>query len=422
MKVFKFGGASVKSTASVKNAVDIIKMFVADKPLIVISAMGKMTNAFEELLYANYNHTPLVKEKFDIIVNYHKQIIQELFIDKSNKVYQDFFSILDEIKKTLITAENTNYDYEYDRLVSYGELISTTIVSNYLNLQGIKTLFKDARKFIKTDSNFRDARIDWENTEKSSKKELAPNNDFVYVVQGFIGSNQENETTTLGREGSDYTAAILAYVLDAEEVVVWKDVPGLLNADPKCFDDTRKIDVIDYSEAIELAFYGASIIHPKTIKPLQNKNIPLQIRSFLCPLEDGSTVKNIKDFKTDIPYYIFKPTQVLLSLFVKDFSFIAEEHLHQIFGYFAENRIKINLMQNSAISFSVCFDFDALKLECIKEVLKKEFKVKYNENVELLTLRYYNPEIIEKVLKGKSILLEQRSRTTMQMVVKNDLI
>ena len=418
MKVFKFGGASVNSAESVKNAIDIIKMFIADNPLIVVSAMGKTTNAFEELLFANYNHTSQISEKFDAIANFHKQIIQELFSDKSHKVYKDFFSLLDEIKKTLITAENTNFDYEYARLVSYGEIISTTIFAHYLNFQGIKTLWKDTRTFIKTDSNFRDASVDWEITEKYTKQELPTNDEFLYVVQGFIGSNQENETTTLGREGSDYTAAILAYILDAEEVVVWKDVPGLLNADPKCFDDTKKIDVIDYSEAIELAFYGASIIHPKTIKPLQNKDIPLQIRSFLNPLENGSIVKNIKDFKTDIPYYIYKPAQVLLSLSVKDFSFIAEEHLHQIFGCFAQNHIKINLMQNSAISFSVCIDYDALRLECIKEILKKDFKVKYNENVELITLRYYNPDIIEKVLKGKTILLEQRSRITLQMVVR----
>jgi aspartate kinase len=314
-----------------------------------------------------------------------------------------------------------NYDYEYDQIVSFGELISTAILSDYLNCIGLQNHWVDARHLVRTDNCYREGMVNWEKTQKKINKEVYPllqkSANSIVVSQGFIAGTDEYTTTTLGREGSDYSAAIFAYSLDAIDVSIWKDVPGLLNADPKYFKDAIKLNKISYKEAIELAYYGATVIHPKTIKPLQNKNIPLIVRSFKNYLEEGSVIGNVTD-SNHTPCYIFKRNQALISIYPIDFSFIAEENLSLIFGLFAHFGVKINLMQNSAISFSVCVDYKPESLKGLIEELNTEFKVKYNLNLELITVRNYDQQTIDKVVRGRKIYTEQKSRITTQLVVE----
>ncbi|MCX6230824.1 MAG: aspartate kinase [Bacteroidetes bacterium] len=424
MKVFKFGGASVNSADAVKNVAEILKNYKEEKLLIVISAMGKTTNALERLCQAYLDKTTDCHDIFEGIYNYHFQIINALFSDKNHEIFEEINSIFKELNIKIKSHPSENYDFEYDQIVSTGELLSTKIISFYLNSSGIKNTWLNACDIIKTDNTYREGKVDWQECMHKTNRLLIPIFEDKFspvsfvITQGFVGSSPDEHPITLGREGSDYSAAIFAYNLNATEMIIWKDVPGVLNADPKYFEDTHKLDKISYTEAIELAYYGASIIHPKTIKPLQNKNIPLKIKSFIHPEEEGTIISDIDQAEGLIPSFIFKKNQCLVSISPRDFSFIAEENLSSIFGILAKIGIKINLMQNSAISFSICIDENNNKFELLISELKKDYKVKYNQNLELITIRHYDQQTIDKLVNGREIKLEQKSRLTVQIVVK----
>lgn len=421
MKVFKFGGASVKNADAVKNVGKIISLF-NDDLTVVISAMDKTTNALEKVVESYMNNDGKVVEHLQEVKDFHHNIMNQLFDNTNHPIYEDIHNTFVEIEWEIEESPERPYDYVYDQIVSIGEVISTKIVSAYLNSIGINNNWFDIRNVIRTDNTHRDARIDWDITEKLAQeqllKKLNPNSKTIIITQGFIGSSSENFTTTLGREGSDFSAGILAYCLNAENVTIWKDVPGMLNADPKFFNDTKKLNNISYREAIELAYYGASVIHPKTIKPLQNKNIPLYVKSFVNPIEQGTLINENTAEDSLIPSYIFKKNLVLISISVRDYSFIMEDHLSHIFGLFSSFGVRIHLMQNSAISFSVCVDNNPQKLTNLMNALGEKYKVKYNENVELLTIRHYDEETIAKTTIGKEILLIQKSRNSVRMVMK----
>lgn len=422
MKVFKFGGASVNSATAVKNVAEILSKNTDEKILTVISAMGKTTNSLENLTNEFFNRTDKKYAIFEEIKSFHFNIINELFTDKSHHIFLKINELFNLLYKKIITSPTDNFDFEYDQIVCYGELISTSIVSNYLTNCQLKNRWIDAREIIRTDLTYREGKVDWIFTNSCIKQIILPfftKSDNLIITQGFIGGGRGNHSVTLGREGSDYSAAIFAYGLNASSMTIWKDVPGLLNADPKFFEDTKKIDFISYREAIELAYYGATIIHPKTIKPLQNKNIPLYVKSFLNPENEGSVISNIEKTEEIIPSFIFKKNQALVSISPKDFSFIAEENLSEIFKIITKNQIKINLMQNSAISFSICMDADNRHFEKLIGDLQLNFKVKYNKNLDLITIRHYNQAIIDKVVNNRKILLEQKSRLTAQLIVEN---
>ncbi|KQC01229.1 aspartate kinase [Pedobacter sp. Hv1] len=419
MQVFKFGGASVKDAEGVKNLAKIVQNYPANNLLIVISAMGKMTNKLEELTWAHVNGDERSHQLFEEIKAYHFQIITTLFEDHQNPVYDDVANTFVEIEWLLEEEANDSADYLYDQIVSIGELVSTKIVAAYLNLVGCFTIWADARSYIKTDNNYREANVIWDKTEQEIQKHLPTYLDKgIVVTQGFIGGTSENFTSTLGREGSDYSAAIFCACLNATSMTIWKDVPGVLNADPKWFDETEKIPELSYHDAIELTYYGATVIHPKTIKPIQNKNIPLYVRSFLQPDVEGTAITGIAT-PLPVPSFIFKVDQVLISIFPKDFSFIIEENLSHIFNILHKNKVKVNTMLNSAISFSVSVDNDEAKIKQLIEDLSETFKVKYNKGLELVTIRYYNQQTIDRVIVNKDVLLEVKSRHTCQIVMKD---
>lgn len=419
MQVFKFGGASVKDATAVKNLAKIIKNYPAHNLLIVMSAMGKMTNKLEELTWTFIKGEERAHEIFEEIKDFHFKIISALFEDTKNPVYNDVANTFVEIEWLLEEEASDSDDYLYDQIVSIGEVVCTKIVAAYLNQTGTFAIWADARNYIKTDNNYREANVIWEKTEQEIQKHLPT---FlatgIVVTQGFIGGTSENFTSTLGREGSDYSAAIFCACLNAESMTIWKDVPGVLNADPKWFDETEKIEQLSYHDAIELTYYGATVIHPKTIKPIQNKGIPLYVRSFLNPDEVGTIITKT-DSPLPIPSFIFKVNQVLISIFPKDFSFIIEENLSQIFNIFHKNKVKVNTMLNSAISFSVSVDDDEQKIKQLITELSVNFKVKYNEGLELVTIRYYNQQTIDRVIVNKDVLLEVKSRHTCQIVMKD---
>lgn len=420
MQVFKFGGASVKDAEAVKNVAEILKKFATKETIVVVSAMGKTTNGLEELVKAFFNKTGEAEAVLQKTKDYHFNILNSLFPNKNHAVYNEIENSFVELNWIIEDEVLPNYNQVYDQIVSMGEIISTKIISSYLIEKGIINKWLDARGVIQTDNTYREGKVNYELSEALVKSELMPlfNSTKIVVTQGFIGGTSENFTTTLGREGSDYTAALLAYFTNAENVTIWKDVPGVLNADPKWFKNTKKIDELTYHDAIEFTYYGATVIHPKTIKPLQNKNIPLFVKSFLKP-EDVGTVIHNSDKRVPIPSYIFKINQLLISIQPKDFSFIAEDNLSLIFDVFARHGSKIHLMQNSAISFSVCIDEEGAKTESLIQELQKEFKVLYNSGLELLTIRNYDQPTIDKLLENKTVLMEQRSRNTLQMVLAN---
>ena len=420
MLVFKFGGASVKDAAGVINLAQIVSRYPKEKLLIVISAMGKVTNKLEDLCKAYLNgEEAKVHEIFEAVKAYHFEIIGDLFPNHQHPIYNDVANTFVEIDWLIEEEATDSPDYIYDQIVSIGEVISTKIVAAYLTETGLKAKWLDARNFIQTDNNYREGNVNWEKTEAEVQQELLPLlDDFIGVTQGFIGGTSENFTTTLGREGSDYSAAIFSSCLNADSLTIWKDVPGVLNADPKWFDETERIPNLSYHDAIELAYYGATVIHPKTIKPIQNKNIPLFVRSFLHPEAEGTDITNAEN-QLPVPSFIFKVQQVLISIFPKDFSFIIEENLSDIFSLFHKHKVKINTMLNSAISFSVSIDEDPEKLKKLIEELSVHYKVKYNTGLELVTIRYYNQETIDRVTVNKSILLEVKSRHTCQIVMKD---
>jgi aspartate kinase len=425
LKVFKFGGASVKDADSVRNVAAILRNHAPEKLLVIVSAMGKTTNALEKALHAWYENDERLSAFIEDTITYHQEIINALFPDKSHPAHFKTNLLFGELEGHLFTPPSLNYDFDYDQVVSFGELISTTIISEFLESEGFNSQWFDVRDMIRTDGNWREGKVDWETSEKLIREKAGAflknpsKKPAIVLTQGFLGSTAEGFTTTLGREGSDYSAAIFAYALDAEEMVIWKDVPGLLNADPKYFSVTEKLASISYREAIELSYYGATIIHPKTIKPLQNKDIPLRIKSFVHPEEEGSIIHQDTASDNLIPSFIFKVDQVLISIIPKDFSFIDELSLSEILAVFAHNSIHISLMQNSAISFSVCVDNNERKLSILFDELGKNYKIRYNKGLELITIRHYDQATIDRVMEdGKSILLEMKSRLTAQFVVR----
>ena len=416
MKIFKFGGASVKDADGVKNVLNVIKTVGHEDILIVISAMGKMTNALELVITNYFDKSTEFNASLQEVKKYHNQILIDLFDDEDNDVFFAVNSHLADLEYFLRSNKSPNYSFVYDQVISYGEIISTTIVSHYFNEQGLNNNWIDVRNFIKTDNNYRDGNVDWEQTQKLISKGVKKKN--LNITQGFLGSDENNFTTTLGREGSDYTAAIFAYCLGAESVTIWKDVPGVMNADPRYFENAILLNQISYREAIELAFYGASVIHPKTLQPLQRKEIPLFVKSFINPLLAGTSVSKGADLEPKIPCFIIKKNQLLLSLSSLDFSFMMEDHMSEIFALFSEHKIKVNLIQNSAISFSVCIEDKYGNFNALKTSLSKKFKISFNENVSLYTVRHFDDEAKNIVENNKTILLTQISRGTLQVVTK----
>lgn len=420
MKVFKFGGASVKNATAVKNLAKVIQLF-KDDLVIVISAMGKTTNGLENVVDSYLAKDGKAEEKLNQVKAFHNSILKDLFENKKHPIFNAIHNTFVEIEWEIEDEAVREYDYIYDQIVSVGEVLSTKIVSAYLNEIGLKNTWQDIRNVIQTDNTHRNAKVDWQLTEELTQKEIQTkiaNGNSVIITQGFIGSSSELFTTTLGREGSDFSASILAYCLNAESVTIWKDVPGMLNADPKWFDPTTKLDNISYLEAVELAYYGASVIHPKTIKPLHNKNIPLFVKSFVSPKDEGTIINQNTKEDGLTPSFIFKMNQVLISISAKDYSFITEDSLSHIFGLFSEKRVQINLMQNAAISFSACVDFDKQKTIPLINELKKHYKILYNDNLELVTIRHYDDKTINRVTINKEILVEQKSRQTARFVMK----
>ena len=421
MKVFKFGGASVKDANSIKNVAKILSLYPGEKLAIVISAMGKSTNAFETIVQNLYdrNKTAFI-ECIEERRNFHLEIMDGLFTDKDDQLFSQINSIFDKLILKFDLPLDT-FGHEYDQIVSLGEVLSTKIVNAFLVQNSFSSNWQDARKLIRTNAKFQEAEVDWDTTGKLFEKDFISKfeNFDIQVSQGFIGHTELGHTTTLGREGSDFTAGIIAYCCDAESVTIWKDVPGMLNADPKWFSNTIKLDRISFREAIELSYYGASVIHPKTIKPLQNKNIPLFVRSFLNPLEDGTVIQSSTSQDHLVPSFIFKRNQVLFSFTPKDFSFINEKNLSDIFNRLSRVNAKINVMQNSALNFSILVDDDKIDTNALVTSFGDAYEVKFNEHLELITIRHYNQATIDRLTENKLILLEQKTRETARLVVKN---
>ena len=418
MKIFKFGGASVKDAAGVKNVYEVLQKVGCEDVLLVVSAMGKTTNALEIVIKNYFEKSPALQSSVQEVKKYHNLIVMELFEEENNPVFADVNSLFADLDFFLSQNKSPNYNFVYDQIVSYGELISTTIISHYMNYMDIKTKWLDVRELIKTDNNYRDASVDWDLTQKNISKNVAKK--ILNITQGFLGSDENNFTTTLGREGSDYTAAIFAYCLNAKSVTIWKDVPGVMNADPRYFENATLLNQISYREAIELAFYGATVIHPKTLQPLQRKEIPLFVKSFLNPELPGTSVSKGADLEPHLPCFIVKKNQLLISLSSIDFSFIMEENISEIFALLHQYKMKVDLIQNSAISFSVCVDDKFGNFNTLKTLLSKKFSVAYNENVSLYTIRHFDEQSAKMVETDKAVLLKQISRETMQIVTKEE--
>lgn len=419
--VEKFGGASVNSATSIKNVISILQLDEKAR-VVVVSAMGKTTNSLEKIVDLWYRFTRLNQEEFDFIKAYHISIVKELFentsaLDIALSMVEDIFL---DLKQNLLSLNPKDYDFLYDSIVSYGEKISTAILSLYMTSLDINHRLIPAQEVIKTDNSYRGAQVDWKKTEKEVKEKL--NNLFLetdlVLTQGFIGSTREGYTTTLGREGSDYSAAIFAYCFEAKSLTIWKDVDGLMSADPKRMPDAKKLEQVPYREAIELSYYGASVIHPKTIKPLENKAIPLYVKSFLNPEKEGTVITHAEEVKPLVPNYIFKDKQTLLSVSAKDFSFIVEENVANIFSQLSCFGVKVNLIQNSALTFSVCFDQNDYVLPRLIEALQQDYNVKYNNDLQLITIRHYTQETIENLNKKGRILIEQKNRVTLQCLIE----
>lgn len=422
MKVFKFGGASVKDPNAVRNVSEILKLFGGEKLTVVVSAMGKSTNKLEEVVkaYSQNDHLQFNAHVSDLY-DFHMNIIGELFHERHYAIFNTVEDVFEKLRNMFDQPFPDNYSFAYDQIVSLGEVISTHIVAAFLFEEGHSAAWADARKLIRTDNQYQEGNVDWQKTEALIKSRFLPvfEDTDIQVTQGFIGSTPEGFTTTLGREGSDYTAAIFAYCGDAESVTIWKDVPGMLNADPKWFDNTIKLDKISFKEAIELSYYGASVIHPKTVKPLQNKGIPLYVKSFLDPHAEGTVIQASTENDHLVPSFIFKMDQILFSFTPKDFSFIVEENLSDIFNRLSKANAKINLMQNSALSFSILLDRSKTDIQKILDIFKDHYEVRYNEGLELVTIRHYDQATLERVTVDKEIILQQRTRQTARLVMKD---
>ena len=421
MRVFKFGGASVNQAAAIKNMAAIVAQHLDRPLLVVVSAMGKTTNLLEKIVPGVPKSDEERKALIQQCKDYHIGVASELFGNSGNDTIKRLHTLFNELDNASQKTA-TDYNFDYDQTVSYGEIISTTLISGYLNSIGISNLWVDARRVIRTDEHFREGVVDFDATRRQAQSIIASsiNNGSAktIITQGFIAGTAAGTTTTLGREGSDYSASILSYCLDADSMTIWKDVPGFLNADPKFFPNTIKINKIPFNEAIELAYYGASVIHPKTVKPIQNKGIQLNIKSFIDPSAEGSVIGPFDGIEPLTPLYILKNNQLLISIQPKDFSFIAEDNLQTIFSALAALNIRVNLMQNSALSFSLCIDHNEILLSKLRKKLESEFRIVYNTGLQLITIRYYTQDIIDSIVAGRDIMLQQRSRTTIQLLVK----
>jgi len=416
MRIYKFGGASVKDAEGIKNLFSIMKKEGFDKTLLIISAMGKTTNALELVVKNYFENKNELQYSINQIFEFHNTVLLELFSEKNYEVFKDIKLIFDNLKVFLKRNKSPNYSFVYDQVVPCGEILSTKIISAFLNLSGVKSNWLDSRELIKTDSNYRDADIHWKLTQKNISENIDKKK--LNITQGFIGSNQNNFNTTLGREGSDYSAAIYAYCLNAQSLTIWKDVPGVLNADPRVFKNPILLDYISYTEAIELAFYGASVIHPKTLQPLQKKEIPLFVKSFLNPKGKGTAISRGIKIKPEVPCFIVKRNLNLLKLSSLDFSFIVEENISEIFQVLHENKMKVDLIQNSAISFSVCIYDKFNRLKELLSILKATFKVECVENVNLFTIRHFDEKSSDEILKNNELILEQRTDDVLQLIVR----
>lgn len=416
MRIFKFGGASVKDAEGIHNMYRVLEQTGHAQTLIVVSAMGKTTNAFEKLIEAYFDDAKQLESQLNEIIDYHLGIMNETFDHPKHDVFDQVKQRFDRLRTFLKNNKSPHYSFVYDQVVSTGELVSTTIITHFLNEKGIAANWLDARECIQTDTSYRDANVDWARTEKAIREKVNP--DQFYITQGFIGSDDNNFTTTLGREGSDYTAAIFAYCLNGSSVTIWKDVPGVLNADPRHFESTQLLHHISYQEAIELAFYGASVIHPKTLQPLQRKEIPLHVKSFINPKDEGTKVSKGVAIDPHIPCYIVKNNLALIKLSSLDFSFIIEKNISDIFAMLHKYKMKVDLIQNSAISFSVCV-FDKFgKIEELLHELRGRFQVDHKPNISLYTIRHFQPESATFLLRKHELLLEQRTQETMQLVMR----
>jgi aspartate kinase len=419
MLVFKFGGASVKSAGAVRNIIDILKRYQEQEIVVVVSAMGKTTNALERIIehYSN-GKTEELRMEYLKLKEYHLEVLSGLFEDKKHPAFTAVELLFDDLGERLAKDPTLNYDYDYDQLICYGEMLSTKIIGDFLNSSELNTRWMDIRRSLKTNNDWREAKVDWELSTELVKKHFVFNGERILITQGFLGSTINDLTTSLGREGSDYTAAILAYMLKADNVTIWKDVPGVLNADPKYFDDTILLEKLSYLDAIELAYFGTSVIHPKTIKPLQNKNINLHVKSFVDPDAPGTIVGNLSYDKL-IPSFIFKMDQVLIRISPLDFSFINENNLEEIFGILSKQGLKINLMQNSAISFKMIVNNDKRKLRLVTDELEEKFKVAYQTGLELVTIRYFDQSTIDRVMINKELIMEQRGLQNIELLIRD---
>ena len=415
MRIYKFGGASVKDADGVKNLITILNYLGSEKTLIVVSAMGKTTNSLELVVKNYFENKEELQYSLNEVFNFHNKILEGLFNDNKEQIFYDVKEVFENLRIFLKRNKSPDYSFVYDQVVSFGEILSTKIINSYLNYSNIKCNWIDARELIKTDSKYRDANLNWEITKHSISKNI--NIKLLNITQGFIASDSNNFSTTLGREGSDYTAAIFAYCLNAQSVTIWKDVPGVLNADPRVFKKPQLLNQISYTEAIELAFYGASVIHPKTLQPLQKKEIPLYVKSFLNPSGNGTSISRGTKIDPLIPCFIVQRNLNLLKLSSLDFSFIVEDNISDIFQILHENKMKVDLIQNSAISFSVCVYDKYSRLKELLSILKATFKVECTENVSLFTIRHFNENSSKEILKNNTLLLEQRTNETLQLVV-----
>jgi aspartate kinase len=423
MKVFKFGGASIKDAVSIQNVVNILKKYQENNPLVVISASGKTTNALEIVANAYYGgNISQAFEALETVKNHHYSIMEELFPDKDHDIYAEISDMFVDVEWILEENPVGGFDQIYDQIVSLGELLSSKIVAAYLNEAGMKAHWLDVRDCILTDNNYRDANIEWEETERKIKKNVSDLKGQGFIItQGFLGITSENFTTTLGREGSDYSAAIFSFCLDATSMTIWKDVPGVLNADPRLFKDATLLEKISYSEAIEMTYYGAQVIHPKTLRPLQRKNIPLYVKSFIHPENEGTIVFD-KEPEFYPPVMVVKQNQELLNFYSKSFYFVDEARFSRLFDAFARHRIKVNMTQNTALAFSVCVNADRKKIETLTEELTQEYHIESVSDLKLLTVRHSNESMIERLVKGKKIYLEERIKGTVQMLLNSDEI
>lgn len=414
IKVFKFGGTSIKDAQRIKNITQILKNYAEENLVLVFSAMGKVTNMLEEVVEEYVLKSKNAEEKLQKVKDFHADILADLF-RYEHSIYNEVNNLFVEIEWVLEDDPNPDFAFNYDQIVSVGELLSTKIMSAYLMENGFKNSWLDARDVIRTNNKYRNAKIDWEQTNTFCKQHIKS---FPIITQGFIGCTSENFTTTLGREGSDFTAAVLAFALDAKQVIIWKDVDGVMNADPRYFEDSKQLMKIPFEEAVELAYYGAKVMHPKTIQPLQKKSIPLEVKSFVNPEKKSSIIGKFDAIEPFIPSYIVKENQILISVADKNLSFIVEEHLSSIFSLFATYAVRVNMMQNSAVSFSFCVDYDAHKIPELIIALKENFSVQFNEQLSMYTIRHYDEKSIDTILKSRTLLLEQKSRQTIHLVVK----